>query len=122
MTLGQRLQRLQNRHTLYELVASHPDGRRFLVAYCGRRGRRGIFTALAGRAAAMTALTGDDGIKFAARAADGGTMGAWTIRFSGRTQRECYIAGELEYVAAAPTLPADSHPGWQRLQVAIESA
>jgi hypothetical protein len=100
--LQRKLASLQNRATRYELVASHPDGRRFLVAYCGRKNRQGLFSAVAGRAAAMTALTGDESIHFGKRAADGGTMGEWTIRFSGRTQRDCYLEGELEYIGRDP--------------------
>lgn len=42
--------------------------------------------------------TGDNGITWATRAADGGRMGAWTIRFTGRTQRDAIINGELPYI------------------------
>ncbi len=42
-SLQNRLGRLRNRPTKYELVASHPDGRRVLIAYTARKGRTGIY-------------------------------------------------------------------------------
>jgi hypothetical protein len=93
-----KLTRLQNRATLYELAAIHPDGRRILIAYCGRRSRHGLLDACRGHAAALVALTGDKTIGFAPRAAGGATMGDWSIRFTGRTERDAIMEGELNAV------------------------
>jgi hypothetical protein len=95
--LQERLDRLKNRRTLYELAAVLAD-RKVLVAYCGRRGRSGLWHACVKRGPELAALCGTDRLTFATRAGDGATMGDWTIRFTGRTQRECYIEGELPFV------------------------
>lgn len=99
----ERLERIKNRQTAYELTITHPDGRKFLVCYSCRQGREAIFDAVSNedRVAAIVKLTGDGDIHFAPRAADGATMGDWSIRFSGRTQRECILGSggpELEYI------------------------
>jgi hypothetical protein len=98
VSLTEKLERLRNYSTRYELAISHADGRRYLVAYSPRNNRRGLFDAVRGRGAAIVALTGADDMVFGNRAADGATVGAWTIRFTQRTQREAYIEGELSYV------------------------
>jgi hypothetical protein len=105
LSLGQRLQRIANRSSLYELVITHPDGRRYLLAYCGRKSRAGIYAACAGRASHLLELTGSESITWGDNAAAGGTMGDWQIRFSGRTQRECYISGELPYIGRVVSPP-----------------
>jgi hypothetical protein len=106
-SLESRLLRLKNRRTRYELVAEHPDGRRLLVRYTSRLGRRGLFDALQQDSARLCAVLGADAIHFGTRAGDGGTMGEWKIRFTGRTQREAIIDGELQFYAELA--PA----GWQ---------
>lgn len=95
--LQKKLERLANRSTAYELAAIHPDGRRVLIAY-SRKGRRGIFSAVRNRGEAVAALCQSQEFAFAKRAADGATCGEWSIRFTGRTQRDAYVEGELTYV------------------------
>jgi hypothetical protein len=87
------------RNTLYELVAEC-NGRSVLIAYCSRRGRRDIWNAVTSkdRVHHVIRLTGADQIAFAKKACDGGAMGQWKIRFSGRTQRDAIVNGELPYV------------------------
>jgi hypothetical protein len=97
LTLQDKLSRLHNRRTAYELVAVNGD-QRVLVCYSCERSRNAIFRICCKRAAALLALTGAESIAWAKRSADGGMMGAWSIRFSGRTQRDCYVEGELAYV------------------------
>ena len=102
-TLEAKLSRLKNYSTRYELVASRgtgPDRESYLIAYTSRNNRQGLWAAVTqeSRVHKLIALTGDKEIHFAKRAGDGATMGEWTIRFSGRTQRECYIEGELPYI------------------------
>jgi hypothetical protein len=102
--LQQKLARLKNYATRYELAMMR-GGDRLLVCYSSRRGRQGIFEAVRSRVSAMTWRTGTDQIHFAQRAEDGATMGEWTIRFTGRTQREAYIGGALEYCQHGMPLP-----------------
>jgi hypothetical protein len=92
-----KLARLHNRRTAYELVAVNGD-QRVLVCYSVERSRNAMFRACCKRGEALVALTGAERCTFAKRSADGLSMGAWSIRFSGRTQRECYIEGELPYI------------------------
>ena len=94
------LARIHNRRTKYELVADHPDGRRVLLAYSPRRSRTGIWDAITsnGRREAIVELVGTKTIDFELRASHGATMGDWKIIWSGRTQRDAYIGGELPYV------------------------
>lgn len=102
-TLQSKLSRLKHYATRYELVASRgtgPDRESYLIAYTSRNNRRGLWAAItdSNRVDKLVKLTGSKSIDFGKRAADGGTMGDWTIRFSGRTQRECYLEGELPYI------------------------
>jgi hypothetical protein len=99
MTTQQKLERLRNRQTKYELVASHPDGRRLLIRYTSRTGRNGLYDALAQDAERLCRVLGADDITWGKRSADGGTMGEWVLRFSGRTQREAIIDGEHTFYA-----------------------
>lgn len=93
--LQSRLAALQNRATRYELVAT--DGTRTVLAGYTRKGRRGLLSMLAAHANDWEALTGDTGLTWAKKAADGATMGAWKIKFSGRTQRDALLATELPF-------------------------
>jgi hypothetical protein len=111
-SLSQRLTRLQNRQTRYELVIAHQDGRRYLLAYCGRKSRAGIYAACAGRASHLLELTGSESITWAQTSAEGGHMGPWRVYFSGRTQREAYVSGELTYIGhLAEQLDCDRFDG-----------
>jgi hypothetical protein len=80
-----RLERLRNSTTRQELAAINGD-RKILVCHASRTSRCGIRAALEGRVDALANLTGDNGVTWAPRAADGCRMGDWTIRFTGRTQ------------------------------------
>ena len=94
-----RLARLYNRATCYELAAINVE-RRVLIAYCGRRSRSGLLAACRNRGALVIALTGSENIEFGKRASDGATMGPWQIRFTGRTERDAIMEGELEYIGS----------------------
>lgn len=98
-TLENRLARLKNYRTRYELIATNADGRKVLVRYTSRVGRRGLYDALTQDAEQICQFFGTDSIHFGKRAADGATMGEWTIKFSGRTQREAILCGELPFYA-----------------------
>ena len=105
--LEHKLARLKNYATRYELAMTR-GGQRLLVCYTSARGRRGILDAVRSRVSAMTWRTGVDHIEFAKRAADGATMGEWSINFTGRTQREAYVSGALEYCQSGMPLPAEA--------------
>jgi hypothetical protein len=96
---AERLERLRNRATLYELAMTRGE-ECILVAYSRLKGRRDIFNLVTAdhRVGPIMARTGADHIEFARRTADGATMGEWAIRFTGRTEREAIIAGELPYI------------------------
>jgi hypothetical protein len=91
-----RLAAMHNRTTLYELVAT--DGvRTVLLSYC-RKARGVIFDVACKHGPALVALTGDERIHFAKLAADGATMGAWKIKFTGRTERDCCLEGVHDWI------------------------
>lgn len=75
--------------TLYELIVERGDNR-ILVMYTSSRGRRMLLDCARKHADKLTALTGTDSLDFAKRASAGATMGEWTLRWTGRTQREAY--------------------------------
>ncbi len=90
-----RLAGLQNRRTAYELIAENGE-RKVLAGYCAR-GRAGLLRMIRQNAAAWVAFAGADNITFAKKASEGAVIGDWTIRFSGRTEREVVMAGELNF-------------------------
>lgn len=98
MTTIEKLQRLQSGPTRYELAAILGE-RRVLIGYCARQSRRTVLEACRKHGAAVTKLLGASEIHFARKVADGATVGAWTIRFTGRTQRDAVSNGELPYVS-----------------------
>lgn len=97
MTKLQRLEALKHYSSRYELVATHPDGRKVLVGYTPRRGRSGLFDMLAKNGVAWVKFSGSENITFGKRVADGAISGKWSINFSGRTQREAICNGELPF-------------------------
>jgi len=94
-----QLERLtaQRLATRYELAAINGE-KRILVAYCSRNNRSGLRAACSKCAQALVALTGTDMIYPNGKSADGCKMADWIIRFTGRTQREAIMQGELPYV------------------------
>ena len=102
--LASKLARLKNYRTRYELAMTR-GGQKLLVCYTDQRGRPGIISAVQSRVSAMIWRTGVDRIDFAEFSDDGATMGEWSIRFTGRTQRQAYIEGALEYCQHGMPLP-----------------
>lgn len=108
-----RLNSIAHFHTAYEAVVVRGDGTRVLLAYCVRKSGRGLRDALRKRWDAVCAfLALDDEIatfdvisKNEIRAIGGGV-----IRWSGRTERDAIMAGELTYVvrAVAAETPAQA--------------
>ena len=98
MTLTEKLARLQNRSTRYELAVKHPDGRAYLVTYAQSRTRHIIMVAVNNAGTELVKLTGSKDITFAKKAKAGATIGEWKIVWTGRTQRQAYCEGELTFI------------------------
>jgi hypothetical protein len=94
-----KLARIKNYSTRYELIVEN-DGIRHLVVYTPRRNRQGLISAIECSVAhGLSALTGVDSITFSKRGDEpSAIVGKWRIRFSGRTQRDAIIQGELPWV------------------------
>lgn len=90
-----RLAAIAGRSTKYELVLVHDDGRRLLLAY-GRKTRPGVLAIVNRNAVALADFCGCDTIQLRGLPAGTfGKIGAWSLRASGRTEREAIIGGEL---------------------------
>ncbi len=95
--LTRRLERLRNRPTCYECVAVKGD--RTVLLFYGDKNQAGFRRWLRRDdqmfAQRLVDLTGSKTIDWASKPFRGtvGTMGEWTIKFSGRTQREALIEG-----------------------------
>ena len=99
-TTAERLARLRNRATCYEIAAIQGE-RRILIAYAAMHSRHGLLKACQNRGQMIIAALGigeSDLLMPAKRAAEGFTVGAWSIRFTGRTERDAIQEGELPYV------------------------
>lgn len=83
--------------TRYEITASHEDGRCFLVAYAARNSRAGLVDAVRSRAEALIAKCGlPEDVAFGATGTKPRpftTLGDWTVKFTGRTQRDVKMEG-----------------------------
>lgn len=105
MTTAQKLERLHNRATRYEVVAEHQDGRRYLVGYTSRPSRQGIAAIIRQNAEHVVrklALPADAEFTISGKGRFGHVFtvpGGWSMRLTGRTQRDAIIGGELEFVA-----------------------
>lgn len=91
-----QLDRIKNRRTLYEVVLLMPDGREFLAFYC-RKNSWQLVVAGESRYDELVAKTGFT--KFAIEKYIEGYSAESTplLKFSGRTQRDAIINGELPF-------------------------
>lgn len=96
--LQKRIDSLQYHATCYEVALAAPDGRRYLVCYTSGRSRASLVRAVRHYGQALIALTGAAEIKFGPREGDGLALGGHTLNFTGCTQRDAYLAGELPFV------------------------
>jgi hypothetical protein len=99
MTPHEKLARLHNGPTRYELIAERGETR-VLICYSMRTGRHSLLTAARKHGPALIAMMGlgdDAQIEFLKPAASGARIGDWSIRFSGRTQREA-VSSELPWI------------------------
>ena len=95
-----------NGPTLYEIVATHADGRKLLIAYSIRRSRRALVDALRSdkRVDDVLRVLGD-AFEYAGRAGDGLRIGDWAVNFSGRTMKDCQTTETARlYIGKAATL------------------
>jgi hypothetical protein len=106
----ERLERLRYYRTLYEVAITSPDGTRYLVGYAsqGRAKREACIARASQRIATLTGIPsnrlclhyGGAWSKAAHTAwtiSDGedGAPTAWSVNYTGRTEREAIQAGEL---------------------------
>jgi len=115
--LTNRLNRLKNRSTGYEMALEGPNGERYLICYLHGPSHSHAIRALTKPVDAETQQTRLDWISKIA-GADTETWrtptkrttvweciaesnNGWKVRLTHRTQREAYIAGELPYARTA---------------------
>jgi hypothetical protein len=103
MTTQEKLERLHRGPTRYELIAERGETR-ILIAYSMRQGRHTLLTAVQKHGQALIdfmGITDKDLLVFLRPAKLGAHIGPaanpWSIRFSGRTQREA-VASELPWI------------------------
>lgn len=94
-----RLDGLRNRQTRYELVLVAPAGR-YLVAYCVRKGKIGALAALRARVAYLGRFVSGPRPLGADwdRVDKAWVIGGARVHWSGRTQRDAIMHGELSYI------------------------
>lgn len=95
--------------TRYEMIATSPDGRRFLLLYSRRASMPGLLTCARQRGAELCDRIGVDDSPRCTKARGGRfpvlDMGnGWTIGFSGRTQLQARPEGELPWIFDAPNV------------------
>jgi hypothetical protein len=93
MTTEDKLARLKNRNTRYEIVLTNGTDTKFLVLYTAQHSQSGLRAAVRQRYDAILVLTGGEA-PFAAKRSDVFNGNEWRCFFSGRTQREAIIEGE----------------------------
>ena len=92
----ERLERLKYRVTLYELVVTSPDRPTMLAGY-GRHGQSGMLSLLRKNGEAWSKhIVDNDPVTFA-KGGRSCQFGKLEFRFSGRTEREAIISGELPF-------------------------
>ena len=81
--------------TLFEIIAVGPAGEKLLVSYTNHKSRSNLIR--------IIRFHGEHAVKvFGSEAFDiikggGITIGAWTVRFSGRTELDAKTSGELPF-------------------------
>ena len=97
LTKIQKLGRLKNYGTKYELVLSKGT-RKYLVVYSAGKSRATVMAGIRKFANRIMGVTGAHNVVWATKASQGAHMGSWSIAYSGRTQREAISAGELPWI------------------------
>lgn len=89
--------------TRYEITATHPDGRAWLVGYTARPSRHGLLNLMRQHAGKLIQILGigeQDQMTFGTKPRAHATVSGWTVGLTGRTQREAKQGGELPWIAA----------------------
>lgn len=92
-----QLENIKNRHTLYEAVIVLPDGKTMLMCYCGKSYSR-LYRAAQNRYDSIKEKTGFS--EFAVYVPNKKVLPDEKlplIKFTGRTQRQAILEGELPY-------------------------
>jgi hypothetical protein len=89
-----KLDRIKNYKTRYELIVTDGEAR-FLVCYMSSRSMSSVVKAARERLDGIIRTTGD--VPLVGKDAEY-LPGEWRVVFSGRTQREAIIGGELRFV------------------------
>jgi hypothetical protein len=100
-----RLDRLRHHATRYEVALALPDGRTMLVCYSPRKSRAGLLDCLRSRGPAIlphvTGMPEDATVTY--HKARGFVFSDGTrVYWSGRTQRDAILSGELDYIGNPP--------------------
>lgn len=96
-----KLALLQNRATRYEVAVTHADRRRVLLCYTAKHSSRGLTDALRGRMVEVgTFLALPDEARFAVQAGENRITASsgGEVSFTGRTQRQAIMEGELPFI------------------------
>ena len=94
MTKEEKLNRIKNRSTKYELAV---DGK-YLAGYCNH-GKHNILQMLRKNLDSWLKIIKEDDVMTFAKNGLSITTGDLTIKFTGRTQRQAIIEGELPWFA-----------------------
>jgi hypothetical protein len=98
-----KLERCRNYATRYEITARHPDGRTFLVCYTPRVSRTGLQLAMQNvgdRLVAALPVGENDEMTWHTQPRAHCKTSGWEIGFTGRTQRDAIMSGEMPFIAA----------------------
>jgi hypothetical protein len=98
-----QLERIKYYATRYEVKLTLPDGRAMLVCYTERKSKVGLYHSLQSRGKAILAqmpdLPEDAPLTYDKAQGFGLGNGAHVV-FSGRTQRDAIMSGELAFIGA----------------------
>jgi hypothetical protein len=93
-----KLEALKNYGSRYEIILER-GAERVRLAYTSRKSGRGLRDAIHKNGAELVAFCGSEKMELGGRPMEY-LIGGWSVRFSGRTQREAIQAGELAWFRA----------------------
>jgi len=95
-----KLERIKRYGTRWELVLVTPAGEQILLRYTAQHTRRGIIEQIRYHGARLVELTGAEQFDSLGEWKGRGiSLGEYRVRFSGRTQRDAILQGELPYIS-----------------------
>jgi hypothetical protein len=103
MTKTERLNRLRNFVTRYEVALTFADGRKMLVCYTPRKNKAGLLSCIQSRGNAILAQMPDlsDDARLTYDKTTGFDLGnGCRVHFTGRTQRDAISNDELGFIGA----------------------